>query len=333
MGADPLSDVMSLLKPRGYMSGGIDAGGDWSIRFPENGFFKCFAFVSGQGWLSLDGLADPIHLRAGDFVVLPHGQAFTLASDLALPSTDIESIITAPLSGEILNYQGGGACLALSALFTFTGENSGILLRVLPAVMHFRNDSDKATMRWYLERMMRSIREPQPGAILLGEHLAQMILIEVLGLYLADQNTHGIGWLFALADPQMAAAITALHANPGRRWTLQLLAGHVNMSRSAFALRFKQKVGTSAMDYLSHWRMLRAADLLLNSRDPIATIALSLGYESESAFGYAFKREMGTSPRQYTRAHSAEPAPPNDPHEPPFASTPPTPTHTSAPPN
>jgi AraC-like DNA-binding protein len=324
MGSDPLSDVMSLLKPRGYMSGGIDAGGDWSMQFPQNGFFKCFAFVSGQCWLSIDGVDDPIHLVAGDFVVLPHGQAFILASDLTLPPTHIESIVTAPLSGQILRWQGGGACLALSALFTFTGEDSGMLLRVLPPVMHFRNEDDKATMRWYLERMMRSIREPQPGALLLGEHLAQMILIEVLGLYLADKGTDGIGWLFALADPQMGAAITAMHANPGRRWTLHQLAEHVNMSRSAFALRFKQKVGTSAMDYLSRWRMLRAADMLLNSRDPISVIALSLGYESESAFGYAFKREMGCSPRQYGRARSPElasPAPRENPQEPFFPST------------
>jgi AraC-like DNA-binding protein len=99
-----------------------------------------------------------------------------------------------------------------------------------------------------------------------------------------------------------------MHGNPGYRWTLQELAQCVGMSRSAFALRFKEKVGCSAMVYLTGWRMRRAADKLLNSSDPVASIAVALGYESESAFGFAFKREMGCSPRQYGCARMSDPA-------------------------
>ena len=81
----------------------------------------------------------------------------------------------------------------------------------------------------------------------------------------------------------------------------QELAERAGMSRSAFALRFKEKAGISAMEYLTHWWMLLAADRLVNSRDSVLTIAVSRGYESESAFGFAFKRGMGCSPRQYCR--------------------------------
>jgi AraC-like DNA-binding protein len=73
------------------------------------------------------------------------------------------------------------------------------------------------------------------------------------------------------------------------------------MSRSSFAVKFKARVGTSAMDYLTRWRMLLAGDRLVSAGDPISLIAPSLGYESESAFGSAFKRVMGCSPRRYTR--------------------------------
>jgi AraC-like DNA-binding protein len=76
------------------------------------------------------------------------------------------------------------------------------------------------------------------------------------------------------------------------------------MSRSIFALKFKQTVGTSPMEYLTDWRMLLAGDRLANSSDPISAIALSLGYESESAFSKAFKRIMGCSPRQYSRGRN-----------------------------
>jgi AraC-like DNA-binding protein len=108
--------------------------------------------------------------------------------------------------------------------------------------------------------------------------------------------------LFALADKQMSAAMNAMHDDPAHRWTLQELAGRAGMSRSIFAQKFKQTVGESAMEYLTKWRMLLAADKLTNSSDPVSTIALALGYESESAFSTAFKRVMGCSPRQYSRA-------------------------------
>jgi AraC-like DNA-binding protein len=88
-------------------------------------------------------------------------------------------------------------------------------------------------------------------------------------------------------------------------WTLQELGEHVGLSRSTFASKFKSTVGSSAMDYLSRWRMLLAGDRLTSSADPISAIALSLGYESESAFSKAFKRIMGCSPRQYARGRPA----------------------------
>jgi AraC-like DNA-binding protein len=132
-----------------------------------------------------------------------------------------------------------------------------------------------------------------------------MMLIEVLRLHITDKRTDGIGWLFALANRQLSAAIAAMHERPGHRWTVQALAERAGMSRSAFALRFKEQVGTSVMEYLIRWRMLLAADRLVSSSDAVSSIALSLGYESESAFGFAFKREMGCSPRQYCRARAS----------------------------
>jgi len=79
----------------------------------------------------------------------------------------------------------------------------------------------------------------------------------------------------------------------------------VGMSLSVFALRFKQTVGTTPMEYLTRWRMLLAGDKLKNSRESTTAIALSLGYESDSAFGKAFKRVMGCSPREHGRAAAA----------------------------
>jgi AraC-like DNA-binding protein len=302
---DPLSDVLSLLKPRRYMSGGIDAGGDWSFQFEPSNCFLCFALVSGHCWLSIEGVDEAVRLEGGDFVALPHGEAFRLASDLAVAPVDVRSVVTGPLNGRIVSWQGGGACLGLTAFFTFATEHASILLGLLPSLVHIRSHADRAVMQWYLERMIVVLRNPQPGGVLLGEYLAQMMLIELLRLHVTQKETERVGWLFALADQQLCIAMTAMHERPGYRWTVQELAERACMSRSAFALRFKEKVGTSVMEYLTQWRMLLAGDRLMNSHDSVSAIALSLGYESESAFSFAFKREMGCSPRQYCHARAA----------------------------
>ena len=305
MAADPLSDVLSLLKPRSYMSGGIDAGGDWSFQFERSNCFLCFALVSGHCWLSIEGVDEAVRLEVGDFVALPHGPAFRLASDLSVAPVDVRSIVTGPLNGRIVSWQGGGACLGLTAFFTFAAEHASILLGLLPPLVYIRSHADRAVMQWYLERMIAVLRNPQPGSVLLGEHLAQMMLIELLRLHVTQKETERVGWLFALSDRQLSAAMTAMHEDPGYRWTVQELAERACMSRSGFALRFKAKVGSSVMEYLTQWRMLLAGDRLMHSHDSVAAIALSLGYESESAFSFAFKREMGCSPRQYCRARAS----------------------------
>ena len=77
------------------------------------------------------------------------------------------------------------------------------------------------------------------------------------------------------------------------------------ISRTVFAQRFKALVGSTAMDYLARRRMLMAADRLRTGSENVASIAFSLGYESESSFSTAFKRIMTCSPTQYRRQSSA----------------------------
>ncbi len=301
---DPLSDVLSLLKPRNYMVRGFDVAGQWSIRFAPKDGIKCYSVLAGQCWLAVDGVADPVHLKTGDCLLLPTARAFRLASDLALEPVDAVAILSAAPSGGIASFNGGGECFGIGGWFDFAGKHAEVLLGVLPPIVHIRKESDKAALRWCLERMMQELREPQPGGILVAQHLAHMLLVQALRLHLAEGLGGGVGWLFALADKQMSAAINSMHDDPAHRWTLQELGKRAGMSRSTFALKFKQTVGASPMEYLTRWRMLLAGDKLVNSSDPISTIAPSLGYESESAFSTAFKRVMGCSPRQYSRGRS-----------------------------
>jgi AraC-like DNA-binding protein len=302
---DPLSDVLSLLKPRSYVSAGFDAGGEWSIQFrDQHEFIKCYAVVSGQCWLSVEGVPDAIRLKSGDCFVLPSGRPFRLASDLALTPLDAEPIFSPARYGGVVSYNGGGDFFLVGSRFAVSGNHAGILLGMLPPVVHIWKESDQAALRWSVERMMQELRERQPGSFLVAQHLAHMMLVQALRLHCAQELTGTVGWLFALADKQLSSAINAMHEDPAHRWTLGELAERAAMSRSIFALKFKRKVGVSPMEYLMRWRMLLAGDKLTSSSEPISVIALSLSYESESAFSTAFKRVMGCSPRQYGRGRN-----------------------------
>ena len=305
---DPLSDVLSLLQPRTYKCGGLDVGGNLSVQFGQHEGIKCYAVVSGEGWLAVDGVREPVRLESGDCFLLPSGRPFRLATDLGMPSIDALAILGKGGNGGIASFNGGGDCFIVGGYFTFDGHHAGILLGALPPIVHLRKESDKAALRWSLERMMQELREPQPGSALVAQHLAHLMLVQALRLHLAEGSRGGVGWLFALADKQLSAAITCLHEDPAHGWTVQELAERACMSRSIFAARFKEAVGTSPMEYLARWRMLLAGDRMTNSTESISTIALSLGYESESAFSTAFKRVMGRSPRQYSRERKQVPA-------------------------
>ena len=298
---DPLSDVLSLLKPRSYSSGGFDAGGDWSIVYPEHEGMKCFAVVSGECWLAVDGVPDAVHIQAGDCFLLPSGRSFRAASDLNLPATDASELYSGEHSSGVVTWNGGGDFFLIGGHFTVASSHLGMLLEVLPPIVHLQRDADKAALRWCLERMAQELRDPQPGGYLVAQDLAHMMLVQALRLHLAQGSSESVGWLFALADKQISAAIYCMHDHPAQNWTIQKLAERAGMSRSAFAVKFREKVGASPMEYLTRWRMLLAGARLRDSSDPVSVISSSLGYISEAAFSTAFKRVMGCAPRQYGR--------------------------------
>jgi AraC-like DNA-binding protein len=252
----------------------------------------------------VEGVPEPVRLRAGDCFLLPRGLASCLASDLKLTPVDAPTIFPFPLNGRIASCNGGD-CLLVGGNFVLDGKHAEILLAELPPIVHIRTKSDKAAMRWCVERMREELRNPQPGGFLIAQQLAYMILVQGLRLRVAEGLRGGVGWLFALSDKQISVAISSIHDEPARNWTVEELGQHAGMSRSIFALRFKETVGVSPMQYLTRWRMLLAGDRMANTSDSISEIAQSLGYESASAFTKAFKKIMGCSPRQYSRRQNS----------------------------
>lgn len=302
---DPLSDVLTLLKPQSYLTTGFDAGGDWAVQFDNQiGRIKCYAVTSGACWLKVDGIAGPVRLVSGDCFVLPSGRSFMLASDLRLPPMLAHNAFASARHGGVVIHKGGGAMFLAGARFEVNGRKAQALLGALPPIVHLEAAEDQAALRWSIERMMVEMRESKPGASLAAHHLAHMMLLQALRLYLSRQAGDHVGWFYALADPHLSVAIGAMHADPAYPWTLGKLAGQAGMSRSIFAQRFRAKVGETPIAYLTRWRMMLAGEQLVAGRDTLAQTAHSLGYGSENAFNTAFKRVMGCSPRRY--AHMEE---------------------------
>ncbi|MGD0648080.1 MAG: AraC family transcriptional regulator [Acidobacteriaceae bacterium] len=306
---DPLSEVLALMKPQLYAAGGFAVLDDIAIRFPKHPGIKCYAMLAGQCWLVVDTIPDPVLLHAGDCFLLPRGLPFRLATDLALEPILYTEAFTRPGTFSETPDPNHAAPYIAGGHFALTGGPAQMILESLPPIVHIRRESDKAAMRWSLERMREELRSAQPGSSLIAQQLAYMMLVQALRLHLADAANATPGWLFALSDKHMSLAITTIHNDPGHPWTLQSLAERVGMSRSVFALRFREIVGATPMEYLTRWRMLLGADRLQNKTESLSTIAQSLGYESESAFGKAFRRVMGCAPRQYARSTATAVAP------------------------
>jgi AraC-like DNA-binding protein len=132
--------------------------------------------------------------------------------------------------------------------------------------------------------------------------LSELMFVDVVRRYLEKLPSDRLDWLAGLRDAFVGRALTSLHRNPSRNWTLQSLAREVGLSRSVLAERFAQFVGQPPMQYLTNWRMQLAANQLLSGTESVATVADRVGYESEAAFNRAFKKIVGEPPGPWRKS-------------------------------
>jgi AraC-like DNA-binding protein len=151
-------------------------------------------------------------------------------------------------------------------------------------------------MQSTLRFMAAEARELRPGGETIITRLADILVIQAIRAWMEQDPAAQTGWLGALQDKQIGRAIALIHRDPARAWTLASLAAEVAMSRSAFAARFTELVGVSAMHYVARWRMHVALTWLKEQDIALGDLAGRLGYQSEAAFSRAFKRFMGMPP-------------------------------------
>ena len=147
------------------------------------------------------------------------------------------------------------------------------------------------------------------GSSIAISRLTELLFVQSIRFHLMQEGSDAVpsNWLKGAADQYIGQALGLMHTSPGFHWTVASLAEKIGMSRSAFALRFKEMTNTTPLEYLTSWRMHKAEQLITNGTSGLAEIATAVGYESESAFSKAFKREKGTAPGVYRRAKPSLP--------------------------
>lgn len=302
-GLDPLSDVISLLRPRTVFAKGITGAGRWGVSYSSFGHPSFCAVLEGRCRLTVEGHA-PLTLEADDFLLLPSTPAFTMTGFEPVSTTrQVPRATTHQASARHGRRTGPPEVSILGGWCMFDSADSALLVSLLPGVIHVRGVARLSTL---VRLVADEAAEQRPGRDLMLTRLVEALLIEALRASPGAEAPSGL--LRGLADPGLAPALRDMHASIDRRWSVADLARSAGLSRSAFFERFSRAVGIAPMDYLQRWRLAVAKDLLQREGLSVSEVATRVGYDIVTSFSAAFSREVGMSPRDFARRGTAEPA-------------------------
>jgi AraC-like DNA-binding protein len=292
---DPLSDVLAVLDARATRRTRLEATGDWALAFPALDRLKFVAVLRGTCWIMFPGSA-PQQVSAGDCYLIGR-TAYSVASDPVL--TPIDGLPS--YEGSDVLRLGGDETVMLGGGLTLARGNPHFLFDMLPAYIRVPRASAGAVAT-ALALLDREAEHPGIGSEIVTARLADVLMIEAMRAYASSPEAAEIGWLGALADPRIGRALHLIHSDIAQPWTVARLASEAGMSRAAFSATFTHRVGQSPLAYVRAWRLTFARAALEDRRSEVATVAASVGYTSQSAFGHAFRRAFGVSPRASARA-------------------------------
>jgi AraC-like DNA-binding protein len=303
-GTDVLADVLDSLRLKGRVFCRCELSAPWAIGLSAGDLSHFHIIQRGTCWLRLHG-ERAIALEEGDLLLVNRGRGYQLSDDPGTRPIPIEDLAGGSNWGihAVLRHGGGGmAANLLCGGFEFEGPHAQSFLRVLPEWIRVRKD-DLRGNEWLdstARFLQRETQHPAMGAATIVTSLLDVLFVEAVRIWLREQPAAGeAGWLGALRDPTIGAALGLMHQAPEKQWTVPVLSAAVGLSRSPFAARFTALVGQPPMSYLKRWRLQRAAALLRHDAAALSSVAEQVGYESTAAFSRAFTRVFGVSPGRY----------------------------------
>jgi len=298
---DPLGEALHFLRMNGAFYCRSELSAPWGLTLHAMPGYMWFHVVtSGRAWLET-GEADARLLQPGDFALVPHGEGHAKRSEPGVPAPGIFELERELVSDryEILRHGGGGArTILICGAVRFDHPAARNLVEILPEAIHIEASNSPQTewMQSTLRLMAAEAKELRPGGEAVITRLGDILVVQAIRSWIETDPAARTGWLGALQDPQIGRAISLIHRDPARAWTVASLADESAMSRSAFAARFTELVDEPAMQYVTRWRMQVALNALRDEGASVAELASRLGYRSEAAFARAFKRVIGISP-------------------------------------
>jgi len=261
----------------------------------------------GRCWVALED-GTRVWANRGDVIVMPYGDDYSMGGEEPADRVPILSLVDAPPWEQmpVLTHGAGGPRTDVVCGYLHSGDPLfDPALRALPAVFVVRLPDGPAA-QWVDMSIRFALAETRGSSPTetFSTRLPELVLIEVLRIYLAGAPAADHGWIAALHDAVLAPALAHLHAAPERKWTVASLAASVAVSRSVLDAKFRSVLGRSPIRYLTEWRMHLADGLLLDTDEGIASIARRVGYDSEEAFSRAFKRHRGSAPGAWRGATS-----------------------------
>lgn len=292
--SDPLAEVVGLLRPVPSISKMVVAGGRWKVeRRDLQAPFYC-AVIEGECLLTRPG-SRPLRLGAGDFILIPQAQTFSMSCLDPRPSD--RPCLPQAIGPGSFRLGPVGARITVRALVghcRFQTPDRTLLISLLPDLIH---SSGIGRLTALLQMIHDELQADRPAREMVLRRLLEVVMIEAFRA--APRSKAPPGLLRGLADPQLAVALRRIHARADEPLSVPELAHSAGMSRSVFFSRFRRDIGTAPMEYVTAWRMSLAKDMLCQGGVPTSEIASRVGYSSVSAFSMAFSRHMGMSPRAF----------------------------------
>lgn len=297
---DPLADTLDQLDLTGTLYCQTDLRAPWGIAIPAfEDLTIIFIVLEGTAVLEVAGEA-PRSLKAGDMALVPSGAPHHLLSQTGTPAIALEDLEVTALSPrfETLTLGETGPRTRITCGVVRFDQLLGerLMAHLPPCIVADRSGDPDPWIEPTLSLIAREAQTLGPGSETLITRLTDVLVIQLIRAWLNSQDTQETGWLTALRDRHLGRALSALHKAPQDDWTLEDLAHLAGLSRSAFAARFTQVMGESAISYLTHWRLRLARRALCETQQPMIEIAETAGYGSEAAFSRAFKRLFGHAP-------------------------------------
>jgi AraC-like DNA-binding protein len=316
---DPITDIFRTLHVTAFGQHRLEATAPWGLsgggaetkeKAPNAGMktsptdLAHFAMLSrGNCWLSVEGIPKPIPLTGGDCILLARGTSIVLRDSPQTRPRSTFREIAAKANGNVAHCGGGGAPTTIvCGSLSFDRASLKPITQLLPSFILIRADQARTfALHNTMQALASEMADQVPGSEIVATRLAEVLFIQVLRAYIASEPERNQGWLGAVFDPQIGTALTAFHDSVNIPWTVESLAEAAGMSRSAFAVRFKELLGQTPLEYLTEWRMQKAMQILQQRDKKLIDVARLVGYESDAAFSKAFKRVVGANPGQYLK--------------------------------